>query len=63
MARGPGGGGLRPEFVAEAGRRERAAMGLVDLWRHGLAKKVVEGNIDGIAAWAEERRSVRPAPR
>ena len=29
----------------------------------GLAKKVVEGNIDGIAVWAEERREVRPAPR
>ena len=29
----------------------------------GLAKQVVEGNIDGIAAWAKERREVGPAPR
>ncbi len=27
----------------------------------GLANKVVEGNIDGIAAWAKERREVGPA--
>jgi hypothetical protein len=29
----------------------------------GLAKKVVEHNLDGIAAWAKERRGVGPAPR
>ncbi len=28
-----------------------------------LAKKVVEGNIDGMAAWAKKRRGVGPAPR
>jgi hypothetical protein len=28
----------------------------------GLAKKVVEGNIDGMAVWAKERRGVGPAP-
>jgi len=30
---------------------------------NGLAKKVVEGNIDGITAWAQELRGVGPAPR
>ena len=29
----------------------------------GLAKKVVEGNIDGIAAWTKEWREVGPIPR
>jgi hypothetical protein len=29
----------------------------------GLAKQVVERNIDGVAAWAKERREVGPAPR
>ena len=28
----------------------------------GLAKKVVEGNIDGMAAWAKERRECRAGP-
>ena len=28
----------------------------------GLAKKVVEGNIDGVAAWAKERPGVGTAP-
>ena len=51
------------EHLAAAGRCERVALVFVDLRRHGLAKKVVEGNIDGIAAWAKERREVGPAPR
>ena len=38
VAGGPGGGGLRPEYLAAAGRRERAAMGLVDLRRRRLGE-------------------------
>ena len=48
------------ELLAASGRCERDPVAFADLRRQCLAKKVVEGNIDGMAAWAKKPEEVRP---
>ena len=63
---GPGGGGLRPEYLAAAGRRERAAMALVNLRRRRLGEESRRGQhrrhsgVGERATWDRADPSIMP---